>query len=111
MNKELLKDLNIIRIHQDGITRFKINRFCDDLHSEKFKPLENILSSTELQILKLMSLGFKSKEIAILIDVTHQYVNNKRHKIRTVIQDSGSDFDAFMEELRSSLYRHENNNP
>ena len=111
ISAELLGDLNIVRIHQDGITRFKINRFCDDLHSDKFKPLENIFSLTELQILKLMSLGFKSKEIAILIDVTHQYVNNKRHKIRSVIQDSGSDFDTFIEELRSSLYRHENDKP
>lgn len=104
LNKDLLQDLNIIRIHQDGITRFKINRFCEDLHSEKFLPLENILSSKELQVLKLMVLGFRSKEIATLIDVSHQYINNQRHKIRSLLQESGYDFEALTEELRSSLY-------
>lgn len=104
LNKDLLQDLNIIRIHQDGITRFKINRFCEDLHSEKFLPLENILSSKELQVLKLMVLGFRSKEIANLIDVSHQYINNQRHKIRSLLQESGYDFEALTEELRSSLY-------
>ncbi len=104
LNKDLLQDLNIIRIHQDGITRFKINRFCEDLHSEKFTPLENILSAKELQVLKLMVLGFRSKEIANLIDVSHQYVNNQRHKIRSLLQDSGYDFEVLTEELRLSLY-------
>lgn len=104
LNKDLLQDLNIIRIHQDGITRFKINRFCEDLYSEKFLPLENILSSKELQVLKLMVLGFRSKEIANLIDVSHQYINNQRHKIRSLLQESGYDFEALTEELRSSLY-------
>ncbi|PTM15259.1 MAG: hypothetical protein DA445_07570 [Bacteroidetes bacterium] len=104
LNKDLLKDFNIIRTHQDGITRFKINRFCEDLHSEKFFPLENILSSKELQVLKLMVLGFRSKEIATLIDVSHQYVNNQRHKIRSLLQDSGYDFEVLTKELRLSLY-------
>ncbi len=104
MNEELLKDLNIIRIHQDGITRFKINRFCEDLNSEKFIPLAVYLSTKELQVLKLMVLGFRSKEIANLIDVSHQYVNNQRHKIRSVLQEHGYEFEALIEDLRSNLY-------
>ena len=104
MNEELLKDLNIIRIHQDGITRFKINRFCEDLNSEKFIPLAVFLSTKELQVFKLMVLGFRSKEIANLIDVSHQYVNNQRHKIRSVFQEHGYEFEALIEDLRSNLY-------
>jgi len=104
MNEELLKDLNIIRIHQDGITRFKINRFCEDLNSEKFIPLAVFLSTKELQVFKLMVLGFRSKEIANLIDVSHQYVNNQRHKIRSVLQEHGYEFQALIEDLRSNLY-------
>jgi hypothetical protein len=104
MNEELLKDLNIIRIHQDGITRFKINRFCEDLNSEKFIPLAVFLSTKELQVFKLMVLGFRSKEIANLIDVSHQYVNNQRHKIRSVLQEHGYEFEALIEDLRSNLY-------
>lgn len=104
MNEELLKDLNIIRVHQDGITRFKINRFCEDLNSEKFSSLAVFLSTKELQIFKLMVLGFRSKEIANLIDVSHQYVNNQRHKIRSVLQERGYEFDALMEDMRSNLY-------
>lgn len=104
MNEELLKDLNIIRIHQDGITRFKINRFCEDLNSEKFIPLAVFLSTKELQVFKLMVLGFRSKEIANLIDVSHQYVNNQRHKIRSVLREHGYEFEALIEDLRSNLY-------
>ena len=104
MNEELLRDLNIIRIHQDGVTRFKINRFCEDLNSDTFNSLAVFLSTKELQILKLMVLGFRSKEIANLIDVSHQYVNNQRHKIRSELKERGYEIDSLMEDLRSNLY-------
>lgn len=105
INDELLKDLNILRIHQDGITRFKINRFCEDLQSEEFIPLKSVLSTNELQIFKLMVLGFKSKEIARLVDVTHQHVNNQRHRIRTLLQEAGYSYEELVTDLKSSLYK------
>jgi DNA-binding CsgD family transcriptional regulator len=99
----ILEDLNIIRVHQEGMTRFKIKTLCEDLNSEAFDALKPILNSKEIQILKLMVLEFRSKEIAALMDVTPQYVNNQRHKIRSLIQDQEADFEKFIDSLRESL--------
>ncbi|MGD1981290.1 MAG: hypothetical protein PVJ94_00790 [Flavobacteriales bacterium] len=98
------RDLNIIRTHQEGITRFKINRFCDDLNDEPMKKFEPLLSEQEFKIFKLMILEFRSKEIAILLDVSHQYINNKRHKIRTSLAEAGFDLDELVTTLRKELY-------
>jgi len=98
------KDLNIIRTHQEGITRFKINRFCDDLNDEPLKKFEPMLSEQEFKIFKLMILEFRSKEIATLLDVSHQYINNKRHKIRTSLAEAGFELDDLVTALRKELY-------
>ncbi|PTM17934.1 MAG: hypothetical protein DA444_05215 [Bacteroidetes bacterium] len=98
------KDLNIIRIHQEGITRFKINRFCDDLNDKPLKKFEPMLSEQEFKIFKLMILEFRSKEIAIILDVSHQYINNKRHKIRTSLAEAGFELDDLVTALRKELY-------
>lgn len=98
------RDLNIIRTHQEGIIRFKINRFCDDLNAAPLEQYESFLSEQEFKIFKLMILEFRSKEIATLLDVSHQYINNKRHKIRTSLAEAGFDLDDLIVSLRKELY-------
>jgi len=103
-SEQSYRDLNIIRTHQEGIIRFKINRFCDDLNAAPLEQYETYLSEQEFKIFKLMILEFRSKEIATLLDVSHQYINNKRHKIRTSLTEAGFDLDELVVSLRKELY-------
>ena len=102
---EKFKDLNIIRTHQEGITRFKISKFCEDLNADSFKPLEKLISKKELQLLKLIALEFRSKEIAILLNVSPQYINNQRHKIKVLLNLQGYDFDKLLSNLKTDLFK------
>lgn len=102
---EKFKDLNIIRTHQEGITRFKISKFCEDLNANSFKPLEKLISKKELQLLKLIALEFRSKEIAILLNVSPQYINNQRHKIKVLLNLQGYDFDKLLSNLKTDLFK------
>ena len=102
---EKFKDLNIIRTHQEGITRFKISKFCEDLNTDSFKPLEKLISKKELQLLKLIALEFRSKEIAILLNVSPQYINNQRHKIKVLLNLQGYDFDKLLSNLKTDLFK------
>ena len=104
-NDEKFKDLNIIRTHQEGITRFKISKFCEDLNADIFKPLEKLISKKELQLLKLIALEFRSKEIAILLNVSPQYINNQRHKIKVLLNLQGYDFDKLLSNLKTDLFK------
>ena len=104
-NNEKFKDLNIIRTHQEGITRFKISKFCEDLNADIFKPLEKLISKKELQLLKLIALEFRSKEIAILLNVSPQYINNQRHKIKVLLNLQGYDFDKLLSNLKTDLFK------
>ena len=104
-NNEKFKDLNIIRTHQEGITRFKISKFCEDLNADSFKPLEKLISKKELQLLKLIALEFRSKEIAILLNVSPQYINNQRHKIKVLLNLQGYDFDKLLSNLKTDLFK------
>ena len=104
-NDEKFKDLNIIRTHQEGITRFKISKFCEDLNADSFKPLEKLISKKELQLLKLIALEFRSKEIAILLNVSPQYINNQRHKIKVLLNLQGYDFDKLLSNLKTDLFK------
>ena len=104
-NDEKFKDLNIIRTHQEGITRFKISKFCEDLNTDSFKPLEKLISKKELQLLKLIALEFRSKEIAILLNVSPQYINNQRHKIKVLLNLQGYDFDKLLSNLKTDLFK------
>ena len=99
------KDLNIIRTHQEGITRFKISKFCDDLNGDVFESVETLLSKKEIQLLKLIALEFRSKEIAILLNVSPQYVNNQRHKLKVLLQLHGYDFDKFLSNVKTGLFK------
>ena len=104
-HNEKFKDLNIIRTHQEGITRFKISKFCEDLNADSFKPLEKLISKKELQLLKLIALEFRSKEIAILLNVSPQYINNQRHKIKVLLNLQGYDFDKLLSNLKTDLFK------
>lgn len=105
-NRSLMfKDLNIIRTHQEGVTRFKIGKFCDDLNGDVFESIEKLVSKKETQLLKLIALEFRSKEIAILLNVSPQYVNNQRHKIKVLLQLHGYDFDKFLSNVKTGLFK------
>ena len=101
----MFTDLNIIRTHQEGITRFKIGKFCDDLNGDVFESVETLISKKETQLLKLIALEFRSKEIAILLNVSPQYVNNQRHKIKVLLQLHGYDFDKFLSNVKTGLFK------
>lgn len=101
----MFKDLNIIRTHQEGITRFKIGKFCDDLNGDVFESIEKLVSKKETQLLKLIALEFRSKEIAVLLNVSPQYVNNQRHKIKVLLQLHGYDFDKFLSNVKTGLFK------
>ena len=101
----MFNDLNIIRTHQEGITRFKIGKFCDDLNGDVFESVETLISKKETQLLKLIALEFRSKEIAILLNVSPQYVNNQRHKIKVLLQLHGYDFDKFLSNVKTGLFK------
>jgi len=102
---QMYKDLNVIRTHQEGITRFKISKFCDDLTSDHFDSIASLISEKEFQLLKLIALEFRSKEIAILLNVSPQYVNNQRHKIRVLLGLHGYEFDQILSDLRNDLFQ------
>jgi len=105
-NRSLMfKDLNIIRTHQEGVTRFKIGKFCDDLNGDVFESIEKLVSKKETQLLKLIALEFRSKEIAVLLNVSPQYVNNQRHKIKVLLQLHGYDFDKFLSNVKTGLFK------
>ena len=101
----MFKDLNIIRTHQEGITRFKIGKFCDDLNGDVFESIEKLVSKKETQLIKLIALEFRSKEIAVLLNVSPQYVNNQRHKIKVLLQLHGYDFDKFLSNVKTGLFK------
>lgn len=96
-------DINTIITYQNGLLRFKVLDFCNHMNSSGFDKLTPILSEIETQILKLTVLGFRSKEIATLLDLTPQYINNVRSKTRTKMDESGYDYDKTLENLRLNL--------
>lgn len=96
-------DINTIITYQNGLLRFKVLDFCNHMNSSGFDKLDPILSEIETQILKLTVLGFRSKEIATLLDLTPQYINNVRSKTRTKMDETGYDYDKTLENLRINL--------
>lgn len=99
----LIQDLNLINTYNNGVNRFKIKQICGEFYSPRFLELEGILNAIEMQVLKLTILEFKSKEIALLLDVTPQYVNNIRHRIKSALEKENIDYDQFIGELTESL--------
>ncbi len=96
-------DINTIITYQNGLLRFKVLDFCNHMNSSGFDKLTPILSEIETQILKLTVLGFRSKEIATLLDLTPQYINNVRSKTRAKMDENGYDYDKTLENLRLNL--------
>ena len=99
----LMQDLNLINSYNKGVNRFKIKQICGEFYSPRFVELEGTLNAIEMQVLKLTILEFKSKEIALLLDVTPQYVNNIRHRIKTALEKENIQYDQLISELTDSL--------
>lgn len=99
----LMQDLNLINSYNKGVNRFKIKQICGEFYSPRFVELEGTLNAIEMQVLKLTILEFKSKEIALLLDVTPQYVNNIRHRIKTALEKENIQYDQLISELTESL--------
>ena len=99
----LMQDLNLINTYNKGVNRFKIKQICGEFYSPRFVELEGTLNALEMQVLKLTILEFKSKEIALLLDVTPQYVNNIRHRIKTALEKGNIQYDQLISELTDSL--------
>lgn len=99
----LMQDLNLINSYNKGVNRFKIKQICGEFYSPRFVELEGTLNAIEMQVLKLTILEFKSKEIALLLDVTPQYVNNIRHRIKTALERENIQYDQLISELTDSL--------
>ena len=96
-------DMNSLISYNNGLLRFKIIEFCHQMNTAEFIKFEKLLSEVELNILKLTVLGFKSKEVSTLIDITPQYVNNIRSKLKSKLEEMGYDYNTILGELRNSL--------
>lgn len=99
----LIQDLNLINTYNKGVNRFKIKQICGEFYSPRFVELEGTLNAIEMQVLKLTILEFKSKEIALLLDVTPQYVNNIRHRTKSALEKENIHYDQLINELTDSL--------
>ena len=67
--------------------RFKIKKLAEDLSPPSFEKVEQHLNAKESQILKLTLLEFRSKEIAALLGVSPQHINNVRSKIKAKVEE------------------------
>jgi tetratricopeptide (TPR) repeat protein len=102
----LMEDLNVITTYEEGMLRFRIKKVVHFLESESLKMLEGKVSERDILIVKLTVMSFKSKEIASLMGVTPQHVNNMRSKLKTIVEDhTGSDYDSFMEKVQEELFK------
>ena len=102
---ELMNDLNIITTHEEGMLRFKIKRIVEGLTSPSFDRLSKVLNPKESQILKLSLLEFRSKEIASLLGVSPQHINNVRSKIKSKVEDEmKEDYDSLIEQLSREFF-------
>jgi len=102
---ELMNDLNVITTHEEGMLRFKIKRLVEGLTSPSFERLSKVLNPKESQILKLTLLEFRSKEIASLLGVSPQHINNVRSKIKSKVEDEmKEDYDSLIEQLSREFF-------
>lgn len=101
----LLDDLNVITTHEEGMLRFKIKKIVDGTTCESIESLKEKMGDREILILKLTIMNFRSKEIASLMGVSPQHVNNMRSKMKTVIEETTSlDYDDFMQKVENELF-------
>lgn len=103
--KEILSDLNVLTIHEEGMLRFKIKRMADELSSPLFEQLQNVLNDKESQVLKLTILEFRSKEISALLGVTPQHVNNLRSRIKNKVEEKlNQNYEELMKTLSKEFF-------
>ena len=97
------EDLTVISTYINGIQRFKIREYCQHMNSDGIHELSKILGSKEIEVIKLIAVGFKSKEIALLLDVTPQYINNIRHQIRNKLGENNLELDEVINRIKGDL--------
>jgi len=97
------EDLTVISTYINGIQRFKIREYCQQMNSDGIHELSKILGSKEIEVIKLIAVGFKSKEIALLLDVTPQYINNIRHQIRNTLGENTLELDEVINRIKGDL--------
>jgi DNA-binding CsgD family transcriptional regulator len=103
---ELPNDLNVIAIHEEGMLRFKIKEIAEGLQSKQLDALGAHLNEKEALVLKLTLLDFRSKEIAVLLGVTPQHVNNLRTKIKSKIEDgTQQEYASVVAEISRELFQ------
>jgi FixJ family two-component response regulator len=73
------------------------------MNSDGIHELSKILGSKEIEVIKLIAVGFKSKEIALLLDVTPQYINNIRHQIRNTLGENTLELDEVINRIKGDL--------
>jgi DNA-binding CsgD family transcriptional regulator len=104
---ELPNDLNVIAIHEEGMLRFKIKEIAEGLQSQQLDELGAHLNEKEALVLKLTLLDFRSKEIAVLLGVTPQHVNNLRTKIKSKIEDgTKQEYASVVAEISRELFQY-----
>jgi hypothetical protein len=104
----MLDDLNIIVTHEEGMMRFRIKNIVDNITAPGLKELESFMNDKEIQVLKLTLLNFRSKEIASLMGVSPQHINNMRSKMKTSIEETlNVEYDTFIMELEKNLLQPE----
>jgi DNA-binding CsgD family transcriptional regulator len=104
----MLDDLNIIVTHEEGMMRFRIKNIVDNITAAGLKELESFMNDKEIQVLKLTLLNFRSKEIASLMGVSPQHINNMRSKMKTSIEETlNVEYDTFIMELEKNLLQPE----
>lgn len=102
---ELMSDLNIITTHEEGMLRFKIKKVAEGLSSPSFEKVEQHLNAKESQILKLTLLEFRSKEIAALLGVSPQHINNLRSKIKAKVEEEmNENYDELVDSLSREFF-------
>ena len=103
---KLPNDLNVIAIHEEGMLRFKIKEIAEGLQSQQLDALSAHLNEKEALVLKLTLLDFRSKEIAVLLGVTPQHVNNLRTKIKSKIEDgTQQEYASVVAEISRELFQ------
>lgn len=102
----LLDDLNVITTHEEGMLRFKIKKIVDGTTCESIDTLKEKMGEREILILKLTIMNFRSKEIASLMGVSPQHVNNMRSKMKSAIEESTAmSYDEYIQKIENELFK------
>lgn len=104
-SKALFSDLNIIVTHEEGLMRFRLKEVANKISAPHFEHLRKFLNEKEILILKLSILNFRSKEIASLLVVSPQHINNSRSKIKSTLEaELKVNYEEYIREIENSLF-------